>query len=571
VFLRDEAYSAPSYPTGRLEVSPLWLQLLGIAKALDKIINYCTPELTTENPQHGYHFDLKPANILIDESNTFIISDFGQARFQDAGGTSRITPIGGTEAYAPPEIDSPDCRYNRKYDIWSLGCIFLEVCTFSLRGQNGLKRLDQLRVTQARHNMIDDRFFYQCTSRGCYDVKSEIQDWMAGLIQTGLNQSERSGEFVQEFLSLVKQMLQVDVARRISSQQVCKVLKGIIDRYQSVSHVAASLTGHPSIDPNDIEYGWNLTTQIDTMMHYTEDGWEEGPLRIVEDAAQAVTIVTLHGSETARLKLGLRPQIKVIARYAFHQPQHQDYSDCHLYFSVAGVNTPELSPVKLYFRDSRDVLRAHAVLMGQDIRSSLGLTKLKICRRLPLKQRLIRSQPSTIELSAQHNNGAIALQLWSENSYADLSTRSKRSGSRTSSYSFVLAAHHRRIVIYMGTSILIVRFAKNLRIERRTDASNPRLLRIIPTDATRDSSFTTSLLVPVEGEYSAGIPLSKVCLEEQEEKCQFECSSLEFTFMRDEDLQAFRSSYRKLKEQWRNEVTEVERCRKQVGELMGYG
>lgn len=106
-------------------------QFLGIASALK--------ELHSRNCRHG---DLKPENILwFKDSNnrgTLQIADLGLAAFHETELHTRVrkdqnivtnTPT-GTSRYEPPEVDrdrsSGDPR-SRQYDIWSLGCILLEM------------------------------------------------------------------------------------------------------------------------------------------------------------------------------------------------------------------------------------------------------------------------------------------------------------------------------------------------------------------------------------------------------------------------------------------------------------
>jgi len=72
------------------------------------------------------HCDIKPANIMIDESGKILLTDFGIARITDAA-TATMVGI-GTPAYMPPELvqgDDPTLQS----DIYSLGIVLYEMVT----------------------------------------------------------------------------------------------------------------------------------------------------------------------------------------------------------------------------------------------------------------------------------------------------------------------------------------------------------------------------------------------------------------------------------------------------------
>ncbi|KAH0564817.1 hypothetical protein GP486_001790 [Trichoglossum hirsutum] len=81
------------------------------------------------------HKDLKPGNILV-YKNKVLITDFGTAR--DWSDQSHSTTIGKSSAYTPgyaaPEVVDQEPR-NTSADIWSLGCIYLDMATI-LRGES---------------------------------------------------------------------------------------------------------------------------------------------------------------------------------------------------------------------------------------------------------------------------------------------------------------------------------------------------------------------------------------------------------------------------------------------------
>jgi serine/threonine protein kinase len=124
--------------------SLLWIvqQFGGIFAALT--------ELHENNCRHG---DLKPENILWfqDDSGhgTLQIADLGLATFhakeEDTKGRKGVitsTPS-GTSRYEPPEMDStreaPDAR-SRQYDMWSMGCVLLELLVWLVYGNKALDK-----------------------------------------------------------------------------------------------------------------------------------------------------------------------------------------------------------------------------------------------------------------------------------------------------------------------------------------------------------------------------------------------------------------------------------------------
>lgn len=70
------------------------------------------------------HRDLKPSNILINENCDLKICDFGLARFISNDG---MTGYVSTRYYRAPEVMLSTTSYDKKIDIWSVGCIFAEM------------------------------------------------------------------------------------------------------------------------------------------------------------------------------------------------------------------------------------------------------------------------------------------------------------------------------------------------------------------------------------------------------------------------------------------------------------
>ncbi|KAH8203217.1 hypothetical protein TruAng_002622 [Truncatella angustata] len=123
-------------------------QFLGLTNALCGLHHF----KRTENYRHG---DLKPDNILrfkthTDDSRLGIlkIADLGLAKRHHDPTEMRRAPSGtlyGTARYESPEARSlPGKARSRLYDIWSMGCIILELIVWLLYGYEEVQRLQKI-------------------------------------------------------------------------------------------------------------------------------------------------------------------------------------------------------------------------------------------------------------------------------------------------------------------------------------------------------------------------------------------------------------------------------------------
>ncbi|ROV94108.1 hypothetical protein VPNG_09346 [Cytospora leucostoma] len=119
-------------------------QFVGLAHALDALHNYKKNDKNAGSYRHG---DLKPENILRFENGTQMgflrIADLGLAKhhFDETGLRDKNTSTRhGTPFYEPPEVfRNPKEARSRQYDIWSMGCVILEVLVWLLYGTDALE------------------------------------------------------------------------------------------------------------------------------------------------------------------------------------------------------------------------------------------------------------------------------------------------------------------------------------------------------------------------------------------------------------------------------------------------
>ncbi|KAI5795636.1 kinase-like domain-containing protein [Geopyxis carbonaria] len=147
-----------------LHKNGIWLQVAGV---LDALYNFQSP-LHAE--RRGHHSDLKPQNILVFDAaeemmadrpwykfnsvinqytnyhkgRRLVIGDFGQAYIgrikqqTNARRNSATRQRAGTNVYLPPECDINDTM-NTKYDVWSMGCIIIEILVYVAKGSEVLR------------------------------------------------------------------------------------------------------------------------------------------------------------------------------------------------------------------------------------------------------------------------------------------------------------------------------------------------------------------------------------------------------------------------------------------------
>ena len=95
--------------------------------------------------QSVLHRNMKPQNILLTLDGVVKIADFGLAKAIGTPGINRLSEEVVTLWYRAPHVLLGGTDYNDRIDIWSMGCIFVELCVLGRPIFPGTDSKDQLR------------------------------------------------------------------------------------------------------------------------------------------------------------------------------------------------------------------------------------------------------------------------------------------------------------------------------------------------------------------------------------------------------------------------------------------
>lgn len=112
----------------RLNRGPLsTMEILSVMGRIAPALDYAH-----DHPQKVIHRDVKPANILFDESGQAYLSDFGVLKQVEERHTLLDTTLLGTPAYMSPEQLNTPRDVDPRTDIYSLGVILFQMLTGSI-------------------------------------------------------------------------------------------------------------------------------------------------------------------------------------------------------------------------------------------------------------------------------------------------------------------------------------------------------------------------------------------------------------------------------------------------------
>ncbi|KAE9377375.1 kinase-like protein [Stipitochalara longipes BDJ] len=191
----------------------------------------------------GRHGDIKPENVLWfakDHSLPYShsmgvlqIADFGLGRFHGRDSRSRVDP---ETIISSPTYEPPECKMklpvSRAYDIWSLGCIYLEFITWLLRGSSAIDGFADFRGRDATDSGInEDNFFTITMEDGVLkaSVREKVSAW-----SEELHSDKNCSNIIHDLLKLtMSDLLVIESENRSKASWLCIQLKKLLKRAET--------------------------------------------------------------------------------------------------------------------------------------------------------------------------------------------------------------------------------------------------------------------------------------------------------------------------------------------------
>lgn len=229
-----------------MESTELAQQLYGLVSALAAIHNHGQTSTAqsmaflsvpgTGARKAGYIHDIKPENILVfahmlngKKKHWFKLSDFSCAKINDlqasVSGKNRnswkTVSKSGTPVYRAPEATGNEGRTSRPYDLWSLGCVYLELLVWHLEGYNSLERFREEREGLVSPGGREDEGFY---CRPTLREPFRLRDVVVQRIQTVKSQCEG---LLKDIADVIPDLLQIDPRHRPTAEKLSENLKHV--------------------------------------------------------------------------------------------------------------------------------------------------------------------------------------------------------------------------------------------------------------------------------------------------------------------------------------------------------
>lgn len=171
-------------------------------KAWERFTNLLSAlnHIHSSNPNlYGYHFDIKPQNILVRFNGDWAITDLGLAysKLNDSG-VSETSRQGGNERYRGPEKLT-----HRNYDVWAMGCIGCEIILWLNKGADGVEQFRKDRQLEEGITTLDNFHHNERLKQPVIDFFREI---------------ENHDNLTRKVAAILREMLEIDPCKRLNAR-----------------------------------------------------------------------------------------------------------------------------------------------------------------------------------------------------------------------------------------------------------------------------------------------------------------------------------------------------------------
>lgn len=267
----------------------------------------------------GRHGDIKPENMLWykndpithDPNGVLQIADFGLGRFHGRDSRSAVNP---DTVQTSPTYEPPECKLHkpvsRAYDIWSLGCLYLEFVTWLLQGSLEIEGFSNFRGRENTGTGIDDDNFFTIvnTLDGSWAiVRDTVVQWTQQLYN-----SEKSSQLIHDILDLImKDLLVVEPKDRCDATRLYLQLNFLLKRAESDEEYMLTPVPQPSKPANERAKSAPTVSDIPqvrpTSKSVTSPATMKGPSTKVLRHDQPPRDLVLRAAGTPSFKIGVHP------------------------------------------------------------------------------------------------------------------------------------------------------------------------------------------------------------------------------------------------------------------------
>jgi serine/threonine protein kinase len=173
---------------------------------LQQIMGCITEALLFVHEKGIRHCDLKPKNILLSTGRVYL-ADFGIARVVKESENSMADGPYGTASWTAPEVYDEQRHHMSPADIFSLGCIFLNIATVLYGDSTALATFDEVikeREWPKKYGMLSEH----------------LNELGTRAIEAQLANEEEPNFNAKNILGLVEKMLSSDAVKRPTAEQV---------------------------------------------------------------------------------------------------------------------------------------------------------------------------------------------------------------------------------------------------------------------------------------------------------------------------------------------------------------